>query len=402
MRVGVAVIGGGMAGAAAALALAQGGLEVVLVDPKPPLQPGSNELPQRRVSTLSPATKNLLERLAVWPALVGSGRVGRFEDMRVWEQGPRDELHFSASDARLAELGWVAENEAIRWALWQRLKRDGVTTVTAGLDKATINERQAKILLTDGSELRAQLLVGADGAASKVREVAGIGVSSHGYQQQGLVATVRIERGGDQTAWQRFLPGGPLALLPLFDQQHSVVWSLPELKACELRDAKEANFDRAITAALQARLGAIESIGARACFPLRRLSAQHYQAGCSVLVGDAAHVVHPLAGQGANLGFMDAAALAELVIEAHVGGKELNNRITLRGYERWRRSDNELFADSLEWIKSAYRPHRGAIADARRVTTRLIGRTPWLRSRLVEHASGFGGRVPKLARPVAA
>ncbi len=393
-RVDVAVVGGGMTGVSVALGLARAGHSVALLEPGSPAPPGVDDPHQLRVSTLSPASRNILHALGAWETIQASGRAPMFDQMRVWERDRRDELHFSASDASAqAQLGWVAENELIRDALWQQLEPAGVQLIAHSVERIETGDRKAVVATTQQS-LSAKLVVGADGGNSIVRQAAGIEFDEKDYAQRGLVCNVRTERSPAATAWQRFLIGGPLALLPVSESDCSVVWSLPTTQAQTLASGHDEQFNRQISQAFGDRLGAITCVSERASFPLRRRIAERYVAKRLALIGDAAHVIHPLAGQGANIGFLDAAALVELVGDASDAGDE---RLLAR-YQRWRRSDNAVTAAGLEIIKAWYGQQRGVLADIRRFGTGMINRSGFARARFVEHASGFGGRVPQLAR----
>lgn len=396
-RFDVVVVGGGIVGNATALALARDRWQVALVEAgPPPAVPLPDDRPTLRVSTLNPAAIELLRRLEVWDRLPAD-RLGWFDRMHVWESDIDLGLSFSAADARMAQLGCVLENELVAAALWQAGESQVRQWSGTQVDTLELGEGGATVALADGTALQADLIVAADGARSKVRELAGIGINRHAYGQLGVVATVAVEDHQD-TAWQRFLPTGPLAFLPLANRRSSIVWSLPEAEAKELLACDDEAFSQRLEEAAQGCVGEVTVIGERGAFPLNRMHATDYVKRRVVLVGDAAHVVHPLAGQGANLGLADAAALAEVVAT----GRDLKRRAadpkTLRSYARWRRSDNAIMIEALHQIAGMYGRDTPGWRGLRLLGARAINQAGWLRGMLIQHASGFGGKVPKLVQ----
>ncbi len=310
------VVGAGVVGAAAALAAARDGLRVALVEAHEP-PAWRAESPDLRVYAFAPDNAALLADLGVWEN-IRSTRAQAYRRMRVWDAAGGGELCFDADAFGRPALGHIVEHALLVDRLW------AACAAEAGIhrhcpDKLESIEQQddlAAVWLASGTVLHARLVLGADGAASKVRACAGLDAESHDYGQRGLVAYVGTEHPHEATAWQRFLPPGPLAFLPCTDGRCSIVWSLPADEAQRLLDADETSFRRELTRAFDARLGAVVSVSARAAFPLRRQLASAQVAGRIVLAGDAAHVVHPLAGQGVNLGLRDVAALRASWLQA--------------------------------------------------------------------------------------
>ncbi len=397
----IVVVGGGLVGAAAALALARQGWSLALIDAGPPanVEPGTPL--QTRVSTLSPASINILRRLGAWTAQVVE-RACPFYRMRIWEDDPAAELSFHAADAQLEHLGQIAENDSVQAALWQALADQPSVRLYPGatVQAARDGDRGVRIDLDRGGVL-AELLVAADGADSPLRRAFGFEVREWDYQQRGLVGPVSVAAGHQHTAWQRFLRDGPLAFLPLADGGCSIVWSMPSAKAEQLAAGSAEALGVELTGASQGRLGEVRCTGRRVTFPLKRLRAERYLRGRVVLMGDAAHVVHPLAGQGANLGLLDAASLAEVLEPVRDARVPAADPVALRAYERWRRSDNEIMATALHALKAVYRADAPPVTFGRRLGVGLISRSRVLRARLIAHASGYGGRVPLMAQPPA-
>ncbi|MEM9304096.1 MAG: FAD-dependent oxidoreductase [Pseudomonadota bacterium] len=389
-RCDVAIVGAGLTGLAAAIGLAEQGRKVVVVDPRPPTMPEPSAAISLRVSTFSPASRSFLEALGAWRRVPVTRSFG-FSRMSVWEDDPARALFFDAGDAGRDTLGHVVENETAQAALWDRAA-ECCDLVSAAVDTIELEDRSARLTLDDGSRLKTQVLVGADGGRSRVRAAAHIEVKAHDYFQSGVVTVVDTEHPHGGTARQRFLDGYPLALLPLGDRQVSIVWSQPTSTARRLVGVEAEDFTERLQAASQHVLGMLRAPGQRAAFPLRRQSAVRYARGSTVLIGDAAHQVHPLAGQGANIGLLDAAALIECLEGAN------DPVLALRRYERWRRSDAELMSFGIHCIGAAYRLP-GLAGSARRLGTATVNAIPGLTGLFTRHASGLGGRVPRLARP---
>jgi 2-octaprenyl-3-methyl-6-methoxy-1,4-benzoquinol hydroxylase len=358
----VLVAGGGVVGACAALALARDGRKVTLVEAREP-PPWRADAPDLRVYAFAPDNRALLDELGAW-APVAAARAHAYRDMRVWDAAGGGELHFSAAQAGRAELGHIVEHRLLVDRLWQALASEARVSrrCPAQVESFTQDDQGVVLRLDDGTSLRGGLLLAADGADSRLRTLAGLEVDAHDYGQRGLVAYVRTEKSHEDTAWQRFLPTGPLAFLPCGDGRCSIVWTLPDAEAERLLALDAATFCRELTRAFDARLGDVVEVSARVAFPLRRQLARHYVAGRLLLLGDAAHAVHPLAGQGVNLGLRDVRALRDTLRRA----PGLPSPARLQRWERERRSDNAVAAHSFEAIN-------GLFTDTRLLPTLLRG-----------------------------
>lgn len=357
----VVVVGGGMVGAAVALGLAQRNFQVLVLEKSSPSLAWREQEPYRpRVSALTRASETFLKNLGVWNA-IESRRFHAFTDMHVWETVSSAELHFSAESIEEDNLGYVIENDVIQAALWQAFEDTTHLSCITGhtLESLTIEKDQAWLILDDGRKIATQLIVGADGAFSQVRELAGIGLDAHPYQQAAIVGCVETEQSHQNTCWQRYREEGPFAFLPMEGQVNSIAWYMPEEKMDWALGLSEEAFAEAIEEASGGRLGKVTQTYERSGFPLVRRHAQQYVKPRVALVGDAAHTIHPQAGQGVNLGFLDAAALIEVLETACSGDDTQDNpfvsmqmdcgRIAvLRRYERWRRADNALVQKAME------------------------------------------------------
>ncbi len=392
------ISGGGVVGLALAAALDGRGLRIAVIEARepPPWDPARTDL---RVSSITAASRRMLAALGVWES-VAARRVSPFEAIHAWDAGG-GAVHFHAADVGEAWLGHIVENDLLQRMLYEHVTggcNDVRLLCPAGIRSLDAGPDQVRVRLDDGRRLRSRLLVAADGARSVVREQVGIPVRRRDYGQQGLVATVRTRVHHGRVARQRFLPGGPVALLPLADGACSIVWSLPTEDARRLLAAADGGFMAALSEATQEVLGPVVETGPRRAFPLQALHAERYIDERVALVGDAAHVIHPLAGQGVNLGLLDAAALAEVVQAAVARGRDPGGRLVLRRYERWRRGDNlsmQVAMDGFHWLFSNRDPVRHGV---RNLGFELTDRLPLLKRRFTEYAMGYRGDLPALAR----
>lgn len=393
----VVIVGGGPVGAALGTALRRaGGWRVVLIEREVPA--GAPTDRDGRVVALSRASEQLLLTAGIWSRLAGEALAPHpYERMHVWpERGePRGDGSLTFDAAELAEpnLGHIVGYDALqRAALAAFLEAGGELQSETLVDLAF--EADAVCVRTGTSVHRARLVVGADGARSRVREAAGLGLEREDYGQLGLVARVRGSRPHENTAWQRFLGEGTLALLPLSDGSSSIVWSVPRERAEELLALDAAAFSEALTTASDGVLGTLGLEGTRSVFPLRRAAAPHYVRERCALLGDAAHVVHPLAGQGMNLGFGDVAALLENLLEARQIREDPGALTILRRYERARKGENEAMGLALDLLNRFVAFGRDMPGEWAQRGLGLVGRSALLRRLFASRALGInsGGR----------
>jgi 2-octaprenylphenol hydroxylase len=404
--VDVAVVGAGPIGLTTALLLAsQAGFppaRVAVVDRRIPDAPADlATLPvDLRVFALSRASEKILRAADAW-ADIRQTRAAPFERMQVWhgDVPPHggEALVFDAAEIGERDLGVIAENSVLQAALVHAARRAGIRLESGELGALDL-ERDAAVLSLGTRRLRARLVIGADGAQSRVRELAGLFARRTDYGQVAIVATVGTAKPHLRTAWQRFLGDGTLAFLPLLDGQCSIVWSLPTARAESLLSAAPGIFERALEKDFDSALGATRLSSERLKFPLWKLSAEHYVGTRVALVGDAAHVVHPLAGQGANLGLLDAAALADVLAAGIRGGEDPGAERILRRYERWRRSENEIMAAAIDAFDRLLARGTGRIAELAQRGMPWVGRSNLAKRLFIERAMGLAGDLPAAAR----
>jgi len=385
----VAVVGGGMVGAAAALALARAGFSTALLEARAPAAWDADAEVDLRVVGLAPSSVMLLDELGVWTS-IREARAGSYSHMHVWDAESGAAIDFDAHSEGRDRLGYIVENNLVQWMLWQALQTAGVRVLCPAEVKAfEAREDRIQLELAGGETLAAGLLVAADGAASPLRQLAGIGTRGRDYAQRAVVAHVATERPHEDTAWQRFLPGGPLALLPLADGRSSIVWSLPEAEARRVLALDGQAFLDELGVASDFRLGRVVAATPRAAFPLKLQLAERYQADRFVLLGDAAHAVHPLAGQGVNLGLRDVAELRDTLIDARAAGRDIGAAHVLRRYARRRRSADTLDALGFDALARIYAWQSPVLVAARGMGVRLLDRLAPLKRKLSEHAAGL-------------
>ncbi len=394
----VAIVGGGMVGATLACILAKGGVSVGLFDFREPEREWDNDSIDLRVSALTLASQNIFDALDIWRSMVKKG-VSPYRQMRVWDFEGVGELNFDGADAGLDVMGHIVENRVTIAALWESLEQLSTVSIfcparITGLQRF---DEFAVLCLDDGRTIKTQLIVGADGRSSAIRDLAGIKVGGWSYKQDALVTTVSISENHRQTAYQRFLPTGPLAFLPLLNGDCSIVWSADTEKTKGNMALAKEDFLVALEDASAGMVGKIKAVGQRVSFPLGLQFAKRYTDERVALIGDAIHAVHPLAGQGANLGLLDAAALGELVLKAHNQQLSLSSHHVLRRYERWRKGDNFAMLGALDVLKRTYGISFSPLNKARALGMNLINTTLPAKNYFNRYAMGLRKGLPGLA-----
>ena len=390
----VVIAGGGLVGSACAALLtatpATAALRVALVEPKPALPPRPGEPLDLRVSALSHAAGALLEAVGGWPRIRERDPCA-YQRMVVWDSSgsasDADALVFDAADAGEPDLGHIAENRAIAAALLERAVAGGAVVLGTPVSGLELGPELARVTLGE-RRLNAGLVIAADGADSPTRGFAGLEVEGSSYPQEAVIAHLAPAQAHLGTARQRFLPDGPLALLPLADGRVSLVWSTTPAHAEELLGLDDAAFGGAVTRASDAVLGELAASGPRARFALRRFQARSYLATRFALVGDAAHTVHPLAGQGVNQGFLDVTRLVAEIAAALGRGEDPGDARALGRYARARRAENALVGGALDGLWRLFADERAAVRRVRRTGLGLVNRIGPLKRFFVSRALG--------------
>lgn len=396
IRTQVVIVGAGMVGLSLAVALAKQGREVVVVEQQQ-AKKSLPDTPQVRVSALSGGTQAWLEALDVW-SLIPKERLGPYYNMHVWDRDNGADIHFAADQAGLTTLGNIVENAVVESCLWQRAEALGVTVIEGVTHQPPeFSEQDVTLQLNDangdgkGDIVLAQLLVAADGARSQLRELASTPMVFKDYEQQGLVATIRSAQPHQGVARQAFMPGGPLALLPLADPHLlSIVWSRPVLEAQRLQKLDSTQFEHELNAASDNCLGPLTLVTERYCFPLQMRYAQRWLHQRQVLVGDAAHTIHPLAGQGANLGMGDSRDLSErLNALGTLNGQWDNDELkqSLRRYERARKAAAVQQIAAMESFHQLFRTNNPLVKAVRSLGLNLVDKQTWLKQFFLQQAS---------------
>lgn len=404
MQADLIIVGAGMVGSALALALEHSGLDILVVDGGPlSIKPFVADAAfEPRVSALSAASQRILERLDVWPG-IAARRASAYCDMQVWDGSGTGSVHFSAASVHAETLGHIVENRVVQDALLERLHDSRLGLLgNARLEQLRRSGDGWLLKLADGRELRSSLLVAADGANSAVRRLAGCATREWDYLHHAIVTSVRCARPHQATAWQRFTDDGPLAFLPLRrgDDEHwcSIVWSAVPAEAARLMALDDEAFRHELGKAFEWRLGEVSQVDPRLCIPLRQRHAKRYVESGLALIGDAAHSIHPLAGQGVNLGFLDAAVLAEVLLHALERGEQSNDVRVLSRYERRRMPHNLAMMAAMEGFERLFQADPLPLRWLRNSGLNWVDDLPEAKALFVRQALGLSGDLPMLAR----
>lgn len=399
----VAIVGGGMVGLSLAGLLSKTGLKVAVLDQGRPSEPIS-EQQRLRVSAINRASQTILASLGCWHGHL-SEQACAYDSMHVWDAQTGAELHFHAADLAEPDIGHIVPNADIRLALWQSLENNDLVALLAPvrLHKASWHADSVSLTLSNDQTIRVRLAVAADGAHSWLRQEAMIPVQESSYDQTALVATISTDKPHHQCASQVFLTTGPLAFLPLADRcLCSIVWSTTPAHADQLLATDKADFEAQLLTAFGDKLGNLSLVSERTTFALSSRHASRYIANGLALVGDAAHTIHPLAGQGVNLGLLDAASLAQVISKARDRELDYASEACLRPYERWRRSENQLMLDAMQFLKHFFGNDHRLVQGIRKLGLTLVENTPQMKHQLIRQAMGLTGDLPDAAKaPVA-
>ena len=376
-----------MVGATLACLLAKSGKNVAVIEAYKASKFSADDDYDLRVSAISRASQNALIEAGAWDDIVAM-RASPYEVMDVWDEAGDGNVRFEATELGEPDLGHIVENNVTQRAVTDVLIGNANVDLLCPVKMKSfaVDEEKVEVTLDNGKTISAQLLIGADGANSQVRELAGIDVKRDDYGQSGLVTIVKTEKSHEFTAWQRFQSTGPLAFLPLSDGSSSIVWTLPSDRADYYLSLSKTDFKIALAEALDHKLGKIKKVGKRGAFPLRGSQATPYVKERIALIGDAAHTIHPLAGQGVNLGLKDAVELASLVANAT---GDLGSMKLLRRYERARRGDNVITMRAMEGFRLLFGHSATPVKTARNFGMKLFNQIPLVKNEVIRKAMGL-------------
>jgi 2-octaprenyl-3-methyl-6-methoxy-1,4-benzoquinol hydroxylase len=394
----VVIVGGGMVGSAVACSLGGSSLKVAVIESSPP-EPFSDDQPHDlRVSALSIASKTILETVGAWRG-IETRRLCPFRRMRVWETA--GDTEFCSEDIGQPALGYIVENRVTQLALLERLQDFANVELIYRIQIKSIDyqpDKPTDLELADGRLLSAKVLVAADGGQSRVRQTVGLGVTSWDYKQHALVIYIETAYEQQDITWQRFVPTGPQAFLPLTGHYGSIVWYHSPDEIRRLKALSDDALLNELVAAFPDCLGKVNKVLGRASFPLKRQHAQDYVKTGVVLVGDAAHMINPLAGQGVNIGLLDAAALAEVLIEANKKGFNISDLSILKRYESERKNENLKMMTVMDAFYRVFSNRMLPLKFIRNLGLGLAERILPAKTKVMRAAMGLEGNLPKLAR----
>lgn len=384
----VAVVGGGMVGAAAALGLAQNGFRVAVIEHQAPEAFVSQNQPDVRISAISSASVGLLKSLGIWDKVLAM-RAHPYRRLETWEWESAH-VSFDAAELSLPELGFMVENNVLQRVLWEALEAHQHVTLRCPARLKKIHPQPTGWMLEfdEGCTLHAAMVIGADGANSQVRQWAGIGVHAWQYRQACMLITVKCESEPGDSTWQHFTPTGPHAFLPLFDNWASLVWYDTPARIRQLQGMSMSQLQKAIAATFPERLGAVTPIASGA-FPLTRRHALQYVQQGLALVGDAAHTIHPLAGQGVNLGYRDADALLDVMVNARSHGEDWASATILKRYQTRRQADNFLMQSGMDLFYAGFSNNLGPLRVVRNIGLMAAERAGGLKRKALKYALGL-------------
>lgn len=393
----IIIVGAGMVGLSCALALVQHGWHVTLVESKggeskatPFSLPTPADPFDVRVVAITKASKMLFQQWGVW-SIIQNCRTCTYQTIKVWDSAADGSIQFSAEELFEPELGHIIEQRVITGALWQLLQKEPGLQLLNGVQVKALQPQENNIQcdLSSGETMTARLVIAADGAKSSIRTLLNIPSKSWSYQQQGIVATVRGTLPHQHTAYQRFSSEGPLALLPLASSHlSSIVWSADAAQAEELMQLSPEAFGLVLTREIEGVMGDLSLVGERACFPLNTHHAKQYSKDRCVLIGDAAHTLHPLAGQGVNLGLLDVAVLVEKLCQARNNGEDIGTASVLINYERKRRTHNQSMIWAMELFKRGFATHSPILQWVRNSGLNWVDKNLWIKRWFVQMAMG--------------
>lgn len=398
----VLIIGAGIVGLTFAAALSQTNLKIIILEQQKLKQEALSEDYHVRVSAIARAQENIFKKLNIWSDIQNQ-RLSTFEKMHVWFDEARNAIDYSAKDLGEDHLGCIIENVVLQNNLLKYIKRHPNIQIIEDvkLKNYLPNENHVEILDEKNQKIHAKLIVGADGANSWLRQKAFIPCIKKSYEHSAIIANIKISKPHNKTACQRFFNNEILAFLPLQDEHLcSIVWSCPPKRAEFLMSLSEEQFNQELEFFYESYLGETLLQSQRYCFPLHRQHAKDYVVHRLALIGDAAHTIHPLAGQGLNCGILDAVTLAEEIVVAVKNKKDFSSKQILNNYARIRKNDNSIMMFTMDIFKNALNNDFLAIKTIRNLGLRITDNLPFVKNSLMEYAMGFRGNVPAMAREI--
>jgi len=396
----VIIVGGGLVGSTLAILLAQKNIHCLIIEEHIRSGKGKKKVDPRTLA-ITRASENILRATSAWENLK-QNKIGYFREMFVWDENGDGDIHFDSAELSEPTLGTIIEQTALEQALQKQTEQfDCIQWIQSKPLSFEGEEAKITIELKDGEHYSASLIVAADGARSSMRSLANIAYPQHDYQQNAVACIVKTEKPHKQVARQRFLSTGPLAFLPMVDpHQCGIVWSTSPEHAEKLLAMEEAEFNQTLAEAFAGAAGDIISSNTRASFPLLHAQAETYCKSRLVLIGDAAHTVHPLAGQGANLGLLDAATLAEVILTAKEKQRDIGSYSVLRRYERWRKGENYIALKLLQGFKTLFENQLDTVKRLRNIGLDLTDAITPLKHSIMRYAMGLSGDLPDSARRI--
>ncbi len=394
----VIVVGGGVAGLVASIEMAQAGLQIALIESREIQEPKLGQ--HLRVSALNVVSERILRQMDCWEKIPAQAR-SSFREIAVCDADGEGHVEFSYLDIGRSYLGHIVGNEALIKTLLERAELLPSFTLLCPAEPQAlrIDSESLTLKTMDGAVLKAKLIVGADGANSWVRKALNIPFAETSYDHTAIVATIKSTHSHRHIARQRFLEKGPIAFLPLHDTHHcSIVWSTSPDHAAELMRSDLETLAKKMADSIDSELGEMTVVDKPVAFPLTMRHVSHYVHPRVALIGDAAHTIHPLAGQGMNLGILDAACLAEVVINNFQSQRDIGFVQNLRRYERWRRGDNQLMIEAMAFFKSGFATQQAFLKNLRDFTLAFTNRNRWLKKIFMHNAMGFRGELPLIGR----
>ena len=391
----VAIVGGGIVGLSLAVGLAGAGIATAVVE-RTTLAALGRPGRDGRGSALAAGSKRILEGIGVWELLYSEAEP--ILEIRVADNTAQGFLHYEFSDVGDAPLGWIVENEQLRGALLQRILAEDIAIYEGEVDGLQLEPEFSCLKLKDSNDIKARLIVAADGRNSPLRGLAAIPAISWNYPQTSIVCTITHEASHFGVAHEHFHPGGPFAVLPMTENRASIVWTEQTKVAADILGLSDEFFTTSLQHKLGKALGKIQGVSQRWAYPLAMVHATRYTAPRFALIGDAAHAIHPIAGQGLNLGIRDIAVLAEVIVDAARLGLDPGFPNGLHRYQSWRRPDNLLMIAVTDSLNRLFSNKLPPIKIARDAGLSVVNQINPLKRFLMRHAMGVVGPLPRLSR----